>query len=215
MFLFKKNEKFKEDVKEFTKVIISIDNLFEKLLFENHDSLLDKESNLIKEVGTVESIADDKLHSIEKHLYTDSLLPEFREDIFSLLEEVDNVADIYEDISKFFLLHNVSYPKLLDKECKKVMKLNAELIKLVSDSIEKLFEKNSVEIVKPLVKLINIYESEVDQIEDNMIYKIFSSDLSDFEKILYRDFVYMLTSISDTCENVSDIIKIILIKRIV
>ena len=79
------------------------------------------------------------------------------------------------------------------------------------DSAAKLFEGFTQATL--VIGKIDELESEADAIEQNIIERAFAGDMDGFAKIMLRDLVKQVASVSDRAENVGDRISIIVAKR--
>ena len=86
-----------------------------------------------------------------------------------------------------------------------------ENIQIGSEDIEALFKKN--EDIKTLVFNIDRAESRCDHIEQQIITRIFDSDLDPFPKMQFKELIYQMGEISDEADRVSRRVYILSIKR--
>ena len=211
--IFKNTNQLIEDLDTFIGLIDQSAKVFREgvmdYLNNNHDDFEKK----LKEITILEDKADRLKRTIEKSLYKQSLIPEYRGDVLMLIDKLDDVADASkENLYQF------------DIEAPKIM---ADL----KDDFEQLTEASlmSVSEVLPLVKMffhqtdqvhdkidkVYFYEKEVDKIAYRLKRKLFkeSKGLKFSEKTHLRYFALHIQQISDIAKKIADIVAIIIMKR--
>ena len=169
---------------------------------------------LEREVRHAESKCDDKRREIQKLLTTGAFMPDFRSDIFKLIERADKVPNKAEDLVVFVSIACIPIPieftelfrELLDKtvDCAKDL---ADSFELVLVDLDKALEK---------AKQVEDIESEIDKLERRLYRNIFhhmDPDLTPGKKLLLKRFVEGIATISDKAEDASDHIELMAIKR--
>lgn len=164
-----------------------------------------------KRIHAAESRADDLLRTIEKMLYSRSLLPESRGDLLGLLEHFDKMPNLAETISFMLDTQRVSVPDVYKPEMRKLIEVNVEAYRLVRKTVDKLF--TAPETVGDAVDPVDAKESESDQLEGKLIREVFSSDLDGYRQILLRELIQLIGDISDSAENVAGRLEIISLKK--
>lgn len=168
---------------------------------------------LIEKIKKIENNADSVLHSIENTLYTKSLLPESREDIFQLFEKYDDIIDCSIHILRYLHTRNVSIPDFCVKDIKEMAKFSIQCYDQVRNAIEDLLGKRKNII--GYIRTINDYESICDDIQSRLIKKVFDNDIEKFNKIILSELIDLLSKLTDHCEDAADLINLINIKRVV
>ncbi len=187
-----------------------------KLFLRTFNDYLQK--NNIKElmdatqkVHSYESKADDLIRDIEKALYGKTLLPEFRGDIIRLLDRLDKIPNTCQTILFMIGTQNIKIPKVLNEKLKELIRVNIYSIDEVIKLIEILF-KNPKDLEEH-IKKIDMLESKSDGIERELISKIFASKSIDkCDRLLFKELVLQIGSISDYAENIFDMATIINLK---
>jgi hypothetical protein len=149
--------------------------------------------------------------SIEMQLYTEMLIPDFRADVLSLLEDLNFLLGLIEDI---FLDITVEHPEI-DEPFKKDFKLlAATAVKCVEASVlaTRAFFRNITAVRDHLMK-VGYHEEECDQIATRLKRSIFSSELGLDRKMHLRYFVDKIDNLADESEDVGDWLAIYSIKR--
>ncbi len=209
---FGKGKKVEENIFKYLELIKQEKDLFIKLV--NECIKTDKLKHTVKEITSVhsyESQADDLRREIEHSLYGKALLPEFRGDIIRLLEKLDKLPNKCESILYMMSLQKLKIPNKLKLDFKELIKINTKTIDEVNHLITALFKNpKEVQIYNDILDKI---ESVSDTKEREMILKIFSSrTIHKCDRILLKELVLEIGSISDYGEQIADMATIINIK---
>lgn len=166
----------------------------------------------LKEIIEVEHAGDDLRRSIQQYLYTKTLIPESREDVLQLLEDMDSLLDRFKGALWRMEIENLH----IEDEFHEDFKL---LIKAVVESVEAIvragraFFKNISSVADHLDK-VYYWESESDKISTRLQMAIFrTEDLRLSHRMLQREFARHLDKIADRAEDVADRLNIYVIKR--
>ena len=166
----------------------------------------------IEEIIEAEHDGDALRRDLEETLYVQTLIPESRGDVLELLENMDALLDRFKGALWKF---NIERPELI-KEFNDDFR---ELTSIVVDAVEAIvrssraFFKNVSSVADHLHK-VPYWESQSDKIASKLQQTIFRrEDLSLSEKLQLRDFVRHIDKIADRAEDVSDKLRIYVIKR--
>ena len=166
---------------------------------------------MVDHVHHAESRADDIRREIEVVMYSKALFPESRGDILGLLETMDKVPNQAEHTVQMLQTHHITIPQPLQAGIFELAAICRRCTEALLDAVAKLFTDFTNATVT--IGKVDQLESEADQVELKLIETIFASDLPDLQKILLRDLVKHIASISDRAENVGDRLRIIVAKR--
>lgn len=158
-----------------------------------------------------ESAADDLRREIEFTLYGRALLPESRGDILGLLENFDKIPGVAETTLYALSCQKMVIPEDLKEQFLSLVKVNLEAYYLTRKAVDNLMTNPRVTL--NTTKAVEKKESESDEVEREIICKVFESEMDSGERVLFRDLAILIGSISDLCETTSDRISIIAIKR--
>ena len=215
MIFLKRNRELLQKIDEYINTSSDILQYFKSSIinYMKNNDMVDFELQ-VKKIKKLESNVDEQLHDIEEFLYKKSLLPDLREDILKLLEELDDIVDYADHIMRYVFIRKIKIPENLIGQTINMLNSTCDCCNGVKNAINDLFKKR--QHIKKFVNEINDYESICDEIQTEMITTIYSDDnIVDFDKILLDKFVDLISSISDSCENVADIITIINVKSVV
>jgi predicted phosphate transport protein (TIGR00153 family) len=149
--------------------------------------------------------------TIETNLYTEMLIPDFRADVLSLLEELNFLLGLIEDV---FLAITVERP-IIDEPFKADFKRLASIaVKTVESAVlaGRAFFRNIAAVRDHLGK-VGFHEEECDQLSTQLKRKIFGSELGLDQKMHLRYFVDKIDNLADAAEVVGDKLAIYSIKR--
>ncbi len=200
-----------DTVKKFEDMIIA--------LFSERD--MKKAQALGRQVTELETKADGGRRKFTCNLGKGAFLPAFRGDLARLAEELDNVADAAEGVTRAVLLRE----KLLDalskaeKRQKKAKAIRDGMIKmarLATQTIEAL-----VGAIDLLVTNIDATKTKIDEVEkleheSDLVEQSLLGEMYDFEKVLDPVSMFQLNylirgigDISDRAEDVGDVLSIV------
>lgn len=169
-----------------------------------------KRLNLLKSLEDGEHQNDEYTHQIFVELGKNFITPFDREDIHFLATSLDDVADFIYASSKKILNYNVTEN---DEYMSEFGEINYKAIKALSNAVTKLRSMKNIAQIKQECVIVNSLENAADNVLDKAIIHLFSNtDISPIDVIKLKDVYEDLESISDKCEDASDVIQSITIK---
>jgi predicted phosphate transport protein (TIGR00153 family) len=180
----------------------------QELIFEEKK---EKYKELAEEVRKAETTADQIRRKAELEMYSGAFLPNFRGDLLGTIEALDRIANKAESVADEIDLQDLTIPKEIHENLKALISKSLETYKALKEAAKEMFE--DFEKASQMIVETERFEHETDEIERSTIRKIFSLDIPLAEKIQLKDLVHRIADISDTSEDVSDRIQIILYKR--
>ncbi len=177
------------------------------------EGLTEEFQERLERINTLESEADDLRRSIEKQLYSDTLIPDSRGDVLGLIETVDQLMSQFE--GSLWAL-SIEKPNIPDEYVNGFRKLTNMVVKAADELAlsGRAFFRSPYDVPAHNHKVM-LYEKEADAISTKLKTEIFASDLELAEKLHLRDFVEQIDSVADLAEDVADRLAIYAIKRIV
>jgi predicted phosphate transport protein (TIGR00153 family) len=212
MFFVSKQKKVEVSLDEYCQEVSKCVQYFEKAI-KDYVETSDRTQLLqnYMKIDKLESAADDKRRQLEILMYSKSLFPESRGDILGLLETMDKVPNQSETAIGMLYNQHVYIPKGFGDDLVKLAGLCRQCVEAMLDCVGKLFiDFTSATLV---VGKVDELESEADAIEQGIVERAFAGDMDGFAKIMIRDLVNQIASVSDRAENVADRISIIVAKR--
>ena len=150
-------------------------------------------------------------HKISLLLFEKALIPEFRGDILTLLETIDDIPDQFDRVLYNIQTQKIEMQNAIKLDFKELVTVSMESCTLTMECARELFKRQS-NPGKVLSKVDQL-ESHGDHIERRIIIHIFNSDWDPLQKILLRDLAFMLGDIADHAVHVCRQINLINIKR--
>jgi predicted phosphate transport protein (TIGR00153 family) len=203
-------------------LIIKIDEFFDNvelglLVFrEGIKSYLENDmeafSRHLQKVDTLEGNADMLQRSIENEMITHSILPQHREEVVKLIEELDEIID---SIKRSLFEINIEMPQIPSS-------LNKDFISLTETSTnaaEELIPAARAYFKAPYTvreKLLKVYyfEKETDKLSLNTKKRIFQNmnDIDLAHKAHLRYIIHHIENISDKAQKAADLLSAMAIK---
>lgn len=212
-FLFKKQREIENMIRGYLRSVeIARENFVHamKFFFDERMSSPDFEF-LVGETHKAESRSDDIQEKIGGLLFEKALIPEFRADILTLLECIDNVPDQFDRILYSIQTQKIRLPEAIREDFQELLAVSMDACSLMLECVECLLKGG--ERTGRLCSMIDQKESHGDHIERRTITRIFESDWDPLQKILLRDLSLGLGEIADHTAQVSRQVNLIVIKR--
>lgn len=167
---------------------------------------------LERNVRHSESRCDDIRVEIETVLMTGTFMPDFRSDIFSVIDTIDRVPNKIEDIVVFLTIARTPLPARYQALFKEMVSVTEECVSNLSDAVELILE--DLEKATERTEIVDKDESRVDKIEHAFYDMIFTDETLDMgQKLLLKRIGEGVAAISDKAEDAADRIDLIAIKR--
>ena len=210
--LLGRTRKLEGQVDEFLDKVIQCGKAFSSA-FEIYleKGMVDEFDNYMEEVQAIEHEADDLRRNIELELYRRTLIPDLRGDVLQLLENIDDLTDIYK--ADLFRI-SVQQPDILEEFKADFSELTRTAVACV-DSLVAAARSffTDIDAVRDNIREVVRLESDADQISSPLQRKIFSSDLDLAHKTNLRYFVERIDELANQAEDVADQLAIYAIKR--
>ena len=177
-------------------------------LSDNIESFEKKIEDIIK----AEHDGDTLRRDLEETLYVQTLIPESRGDVLELLENMDALLDRFKGALWKF---NIERPQLIEACNDDFRELTSIVVEAVEATVRssRAFFKDSSSVTDHIHK-VPYWESQSDKMASKLQQTIFRQEgLSLSEKLQLRDFVKHVDKIADRAEDVSDKLRIYVIKR--
>jgi len=204
--LVPREDKFYPMFEEMADMILKAANLFAKNLDEADT---EARENLFREIKLLETKADDIVHQVFDRLDTTFITPFDREDIQKLTMKMDDVLDSINAASQQIRLYKPVRPLPQFREMNMVVVRGCEQIRIAIMELRNL--KKPGKINDACVK-INELENVADDIYHKLISELFARETDAVELIKNKEILETLESATDRIEDVSDVLKTIIIK---
>ncbi len=163
-------------------------------------------------VDRAESRGDEIRRGIETDLYEKALLPEARGDILRTLESLDLVINRAESLIRGVVIERLEIEPWMVPNVRQLMGFVVEACELLHQAALHL-ARGEDEPVSGLTHRVEEAESRADHLEEDILGRVFASDLELARKLQLKDFVRRIGTIADLAESASDRMHIVSIKR--
>lgn len=210
MSLFKKKpDYFYESFTLLTSFSLSA---IEKLIEGLKDFDVSKLEQIKNEVHLIEHNADIKKHEIEENLAKEFITPIDREDIFLLLDRIDNLTDAIDDVSYILYLRNFTkLPENIDlflNKCK-------DSILALMDIFKNMDKISNKKIMDPLFNKVLEIEREVDHLYEINVRDLYLKENEDSLSLRKSEKLYsLLEEVTDDAKEVVKEIQIVMYKNL-
>jgi uncharacterized protein len=166
----------------------------------------------IQKVDTLENNADRLQREIENVMITHSILPQHREEVSRLIEELDEIIDSVKSSLSEIELEQPEIPELLNKDFISLAETSATCAEELIPAARAYF-RAPFTVREKLLK-VYYFESETDKISMNTKRIIFQ-DMKDMDlahKAHLRYIVHHIEGISDQAQKAADLLSAMAIK---
>ena len=211
-FLFKKEQQFETLMYQYLENLTRTQEHFVKAMHTCLDrGLCEQFGFLIDQTHKFESKADEIKEEINVLMYSRALIPESREDIMNLLEQVDCIPRIFELILHLIHSQKLELPDFIKLDVKDLIRISVESCELMIKQIDLMLKNRKG--IRALLATIDHNESHCDHIERSLMTRLFDSDLEKADKLQLKELVIALGEISDQADRVSKRVNIMTLKR--
>lgn len=206
-------------------LIINIDEFFDNielglLVFrEAIKSYLDKDMEAfvrhLQKVETLEGNADKLQRSIENNMITHSILPQHREEVVKLMDELDEIIDSVKSSLNEIYTEMPEIPASLNKDLISLSETSANAAEELIPAARAYF-KAPYTVREKLLK-VYYFESETDKISLSIKRRIFQEmkEIDLAHKAHLRYIIHHIESISDLAQKAADLLSGMAIKIII
>ncbi len=170
-------------------------------------------TDLLEAINALESRLDGIRRDIEMEIYGRRLLPDTRDDVLDLLENIDKIPDRIQSVTRNLQLQNVEIPSLLQADLRQLSDHVVEAIQILIKVTYAFLNKPAE--VRDLVSQLSRLEHEADLVEHRAIGLAFDApDLELAHKIQLQGLIERVGSLCDFAEDVGDRLMIASLKRV-
>ena len=176
------------------------------LLVANYGDLqLREKYNL--EVDQAERAADRITHEVNRALHKTFITPIDREQIHSLINTMDDVADLIQDSAETMALYDVRH---MTEEIRRLTDLCVRCCERVKDAVYLLDRIADPKVADAAIKTceeIDRLESDADRVMRTAMSKLFREEPDVREVIKLKAIYELLETVTDKCEDVANLIE--------
>ena len=166
-----------------------------------------------QEVDKAERAADRVTHEVSKAIHKTFITPIDREQIHSLINDMDDVADLIQDSAETMALYDVQH---MTEEIKHLTSLSLRCCERVREAVRQLSqiaEPKHAEAALKICEEIDKLESDADRVMRSAMSRLFREE-SDVRELIKLKAIYeLLESITDRCEDVANDIEGIVLEN--
>ncbi|KGH32101.1 phosphate transport regulator [Comamonas testosteroni] len=191
--------------------IVEAAHAFSQLVANYNDLHLREKYNA--DVDNAERAADRVTHDVTKLLHKTFITPLDREHIHSLINTMDDVADLIQDSAETMALYDVRH---MTDEITRLTDLCVRCCERVRDAVKLLDRLSDPTIVDAASKTcdeIDRLESDADRVMRAAMSKLFREEPDVREVIKLKAIYELLETITDRCEDVANLIEGIVLEN--
>ena len=202
--------KKKEDVffvmfRDFAKAIA--------VMGDNFGEIINNYSNIertVAEMKIAETECDGRSHKILAQLNESFVTPFDREDIYSIVGQLDDIADYLEEAASKFIIYDV---KELRHDAKELGNLITDACHQVDVLFDVISDPKATDEAKKAIIEINRLENLGDAVFRRALGKLFREEQDPIELIRWKDIYENLEDTLDACEHLADTVRGVVVKN--
>ena len=208
-FIHKKEKHIVKMIKKHVDLVVETVCLTVEALNLYLEGKREQSMEYTKQVHRKEHEADMVQHEIDAEMFGGAFMPSIREELFVTVDTVDKVANRAEKLGDFMTLIGPDVPDKIISDVKKMGELTCKCAREMGDAIYSLFE--NIKGVHEKTISIERYEAEVDELAWKVLITVFKElEIEKFShRMMLREMIIHLSSISNKMEDASDRIDII------
>ncbi|MDB5898607.1 MAG: hypothetical protein JWP22_2194 [Ramlibacter sp.] len=184
---------------------------FSKLVANYNDLALREQYT--REVDHAERAADKVTHEVNRLIHQTFITPIDREQIHTLINTMDDVADLIQDSAETMSLYDVRH---MTEEITRLTDVSVRCCERVREAVAllgKLSESNSAEAALKTCEEIDRLESDADRVMRAALSKLFREEPDVREVIKLKAIYELLETITDKCEDVANVVEGIVLEN--
>lgn len=165
------------------------------------------------EVDDAERAADRVTHEVNKAIHKTFITPIDREQIHSLINTMDDVADLIQDAAETMALYDVRH---MTEEIVRLTNLSVRCCERVRDAVrllDKIADHTTADAALKTCEEIDQLESDADRVMRGAMSKLFREEPDVREVIKLKAIYELLETITDKCEDVANLIEGIILEN--
>jgi len=191
--------------------IVEAARAFSNLVLNYTDSHL--REKYTQDVDNAERSADRVTHEVNRLIHTTFITPIDREQIHTLINLMDDVADLIQDSAETMALYDV---RVMTEEITRLTDLSVKCCERVRDAVNMLgniADPATAEAALKTCEEIDRLESDADRVMRSAMSKLFREEPEVREVIKLKAIYELLETITDKCEDVANLIEGIVLEN--
>ncbi len=205
-FLMPKDKKFFPLFEEASSNLI----LIASHLHEAVNLPLKGRDELFQKIADIEQKIEDITRQTNIELSSNFITPFDREDIYSLITAIDNVAGNLNGAAsrmKLFPVDNIT------KSIRKLTEINLEACQNIDIAVRELRSFKKLKNITDACSRINKLENKSDNVYDKAVAELFENETDAKNIIKYKEVLSVLESATDKCKSAASILESIAVKH--
>ena len=191
--------------------IVEAAQAFSKLVANYNDVTLREQYN--RDVDNAERAADKVTHEVNRLIHKTFITPIDREQIHTLINTMDDVADLIQDSAETMALYDVRH---MTEEILRLTDLSVRCCERVKEAVGllgKLSDNSTAEAALKTCEEIDKLESDADRVMRSAMSRLFREEPDTRQLIKLKAVYEHLESISDRCEDVANLVEGIVLEN--
>ena len=191
--------------------IVSASESFLKFIEFYNDDIL--RAQYTQEIDRSERACDDIVKEVNRRLHKTFITPIDRDQIFSLINTMDDVADLIQNSTEAMHLYNV---KQMTPEMLSMAELCNQCCIGMRNAVGTLKDISTPEVAKAALKTcdeIDHLESDADRLLSTAITRLFREEIEVRELIKLQRIYELLEEVTDKCEDVANLVEGIVLEN--
>jgi predicted phosphate transport protein (TIGR00153 family) len=165
---------------------------------------------LFLKIDALEQKGEDITRQTNLELSRNFITPFDREDIYSLITSIDNVADNLHGASSRMKLYQV---EKITKSIRKLTEINLEACQLIDNAVQELKDLHKIKSITAACAKINKLEAKSDDVYNKAVAELFENENDAKNIIKYKEVLSVLETATDKCKGVSSVLESITVKH--
>jgi len=165
---------------------------------------------LFQKIDNLEQRSEDITRQTNLELSRNFITPFDREDIFSLITAIDNVANNLHGAASRMRLYQVDK---ITKSIRRLTEINLEACQNIDIAIKELKDLKQIDKIIDACARINKLENKSDSVYNKAVFEIFENETDVKNIIKYKEVLSVLESATDKCKNVAGVLESITVKH--
>jgi predicted phosphate transport protein (TIGR00153 family) len=166
--------------------------------------------NQILKIHEIEHLADKGMHIVMNKLMREFITPIEREDIISLVQNIDDVTDAIEDVIMRMHMFNI---RTVRKEALEFTELIVKCTEALKTAMEDFGNFRKSKTVKDNIIEVNNLEDIGDKMYTKAVRNLYTSSKDAIEIISWTEIFNKLEKCFDECEDVANLMEGIIMKN--
>ncbi len=174
---------------------------------------IDQRESFNRAVDDAEHAADRITHEVNRLLHKTFITPIDREQIHSLINTMDDVADLIQDSAETMALYDVKH---MTEEMRRLTDLSVKCCERVKHAVSLIGDLSNAATAEAALKTceeIDRLESDADRVMRSAMSKLFREEEDVREVIKLKAIYELLETITDKCEDVANLIEGIVLEN--